>query len=208
MNRPGDGSRAGHSCLCPTAVGGKNILRQQPRSYVIPSRTWGGRGDQKSAPRQEVETRAEKAEEENRPRQTGNWMKSRVPEAGPTPAPLPRHSPAPGASVPTPLLPRLQEAQIPAFQSQQPTGPQAPGGRDEGGAAGTQTHGRGTAGLRTQRSSEPSVSGHVCAKSQARHPRRALQRQPFREEAGARGSHPSAAPLGLRFGHSSHKGCI
>lgn len=48
------------SSLFPTIVGSKNILRQQPRSYVIPSRTQSSRGDRNSAPRQEKEAMAEK----------------------------------------------------------------------------------------------------------------------------------------------------
>lgn len=66
--------------------------------------------------------------------------------------------------------------------------------------------GHSKAGLRTRHLLEPSIYGHVCTKSKELHPRRASERQPFREEAarggggvGARGSHPSAAPLWPQF---------
>lgn len=69
------------SSLFPTMVGSKNILRQQPGRYVIPSRTQGRRRDRNSTPRQENETRAEKHKGGKMAEEDRNWMNCRIPEA-------------------------------------------------------------------------------------------------------------------------------
>ena len=58
------------SCLFPTIVGSRNILRQQPRSYVSSSRPRDRRQEFHS--REEVETIAENAKENKRQRKIGH----------------------------------------------------------------------------------------------------------------------------------------